>query len=589
MNNTKLDYALKYQKMGLSIIPTGPNKKALISWKSYQEKAATEEEIINWWKEYPDANPALVTGTVSGLIALDFDSKHGRTGKEYDIEITASAKSGNNGEHYYFKYPHYKVDNKTGIHGNGFDIRGNGGYILLPPSTNDTGGKYEWVHEFNEDLSNVKEAPLWLKDIFCPKDNIVSPYHPFASRIEFEGVSEGSRNSKGASIAGKILRTTGIRLWETDGWNKFKEWNTRNIPPLDEKELRTIWDSIKTKHMTDPLSNSEEQNIAFSIPWPDKWSELKTRPLPTHPWYINNLIPRNGIVLIAGISGEGKTWVAMELAHSNVSGNPFLGKFESMLVNVLYINAEMDITEFQRRGQQLDIIENGAANLYVISSGDINLNNDNNVNELMKLCMKLDISIVIVDTFRAVASGLKEEKAEEVRAFFNRFNKFKEKNIALVFLDHFRKPAHYEGKVPKKEFLFGSQDKTASSEILLMLKSNEDYIDIYQRKNRLAREINEFRIKMTDTVVDNIKKTYITFEEEIAQNNDTKKEEAKEFVIEMLQEEGKTTKELKQVLSVKKIADRNAGDAIRELVAEGIINQGKKGRVNFYTIIKADN
>ena len=146
MENKKISSALNYQALGLSIIPVGANKKPLIvSWKQYQERIATVDEINAWWRQFPNANPALVTGKVSGVVALDIDKKYDRTSKEFQIPPTACAKSGSGGEHFFFKYPKHNIGNGTAISGEGVDFRGDGGYILLDPSVNENGGVYELV------------------------------------------------------------------------------------------------------------------------------------------------------------------------------------------------------------------------------------------------------------------------------------------------------------------------------------------------------------------------------------------------------------------------------------------------------------
>jgi putative DNA primase/helicase len=68
-----LDEALRYSKMNLSVIPVGKDKRPLFSWKEYQDRLATEDEIKTWWTKYPEANIGIVTGKISvsrSLIAI---------------------------------------------------------------------------------------------------------------------------------------------------------------------------------------------------------------------------------------------------------------------------------------------------------------------------------------------------------------------------------------------------------------------------------------------------------------------------------------------------------------------------------------
>ena len=57
-----LDTALRYLGLGFSVIPVKARDKrpALASWKEYQTRRATEEEVRGWFKNH-DLNVALVT------------------------------------------------------------------------------------------------------------------------------------------------------------------------------------------------------------------------------------------------------------------------------------------------------------------------------------------------------------------------------------------------------------------------------------------------------------------------------------------------------------------------------------------------
>ena len=240
--NIKLEAALKYANLGLSIIPVGLNKRALIKWEPYLNRHPSKEEIINWWTQWPDANTALITGKVSGVVALDLDKKHNRTSKEFVIPPTICAKSGNLGEHFFFKYPsNVLVKSGSAISGEGVDIRGDSGYILLDPSVNETGGKYEWKIPF-ESKNDLADMPDWLLKLVA-KDQTEKKW--LSGK---DGVSEGSRNDTATSLAGRILSSTAPELWEVLGWEQFQIWNQKNTPPLAENELRNIWNSIKNRH-----------------------------------------------------------------------------------------------------------------------------------------------------------------------------------------------------------------------------------------------------------------------------------------------------------------------------------------------------
>lgn len=243
--HTKLESALYYQSIGLSIIPTGGNKKPLMEWKSFQDRCATVDEINGWWSKWPDANPALVTGRISGVVALDLDKKHGRTSSEFVIPHTACAKSGNGGEHFFFKYPSdVSVKSGAAVDGDGVDCRADGGYILLAPSVNENGGTYEWTVPF-ESKESLAEMPEWFKEM---RKGSKEEKKWLSGK---DGVSEGFRSDTAASMAGKIISSTVPELLESIGWDQLKVWNQKNTPPIAEAELRGVWESIKKSHTDD--------------------------------------------------------------------------------------------------------------------------------------------------------------------------------------------------------------------------------------------------------------------------------------------------------------------------------------------------
>ena len=77
MENKKLQAALKYLEMKFSIIPTKADKKPYIKWEKYQTQRADKKQIEAWWKRWPNANPAVVTGEISGINVLDVDTAEG--------------------------------------------------------------------------------------------------------------------------------------------------------------------------------------------------------------------------------------------------------------------------------------------------------------------------------------------------------------------------------------------------------------------------------------------------------------------------------------------------------------------------------
>jgi hypothetical protein len=70
----------------------------------------------------------------------------------------ASVRTGSGGNHIYLTHPGGKVANTAGRLGDGIDVRGDGGYVIAPPSRHPAGGTYGWMGP----TPLVHAAPAWL-------------------------------------------------------------------------------------------------------------------------------------------------------------------------------------------------------------------------------------------------------------------------------------------------------------------------------------------------------------------------------------------------------------------------------------------
>ena len=108
-------------------------------------------QIRKWWTMWPEANVAIRTGAISGLVVLDRDDYKGGADALEELERTYSplpetalSLTGGGGQHYVLSHPGTSIKNKVETLGAGLDIRGDGGYIIAPPSLHARGKRYAW-------------------------------------------------------------------------------------------------------------------------------------------------------------------------------------------------------------------------------------------------------------------------------------------------------------------------------------------------------------------------------------------------------------------------------------------------------------
>jgi hypothetical protein len=142
---TVLEYALEYYRRGLCVIPSPYGKKAArIRWGKYQKSRPNEWQQRKWLSN-SKRNIAVVLGEVSGNLACrDFDAIEGYrlwASAHPDLSNKLPTVKTANGYHVYFE-SHFQ-----GIkHVEDGELRGSGGYCLLPPSVHPHGQVYQWVN-----------------------------------------------------------------------------------------------------------------------------------------------------------------------------------------------------------------------------------------------------------------------------------------------------------------------------------------------------------------------------------------------------------------------------------------------------------
>lgn len=229
--------AKKYLEKGWSVIPVARNKIPLINWKLYQDKLATTEEIEDWWKTWPDANIGVVTGKISGIVVIDIDVKSGglETLKTLKLPTTLVSQTGSGGFHYFFKYA--KIKNSAGIL-QGVDIRGDGGYVVVPESIHLSGNPYKWLVE--EELA---EFPLEIFPIEESGEQNSNTPEKWKDIFE-NGAASGSRNNTAAKVAGFLLKRIERKNWKT-AWAIYEMWCLHKLQPrISEAEYKATFLSI---------------------------------------------------------------------------------------------------------------------------------------------------------------------------------------------------------------------------------------------------------------------------------------------------------------------------------------------------------
>ena len=161
--------ALKLANRGLHVFPCAPRGKIPVTAHGCLDATADAEQIRTWWSKHPDANIGIATGSKSGIWVLDIDGENGEAAlralekRMQPLPTTVESITGGGGRHLFFKLPDFKdapvIRNSAKQLGAGLDVRGEGGYVVAPPSVHPSGRPYCWSVDT---APGFADPPVWL-------------------------------------------------------------------------------------------------------------------------------------------------------------------------------------------------------------------------------------------------------------------------------------------------------------------------------------------------------------------------------------------------------------------------------------------
>ncbi|MCB7317150.1 bifunctional DNA primase/polymerase [Lacrimispora sp. 210928-DFI.3.58] len=366
MSGNMKQWAAYYASMGLAVFPIKPRGKQPLTEHGCKDASKVPEQIESWWTRWPSANIGIATGSASGglvVIDLDVDKDKGIDGRETLREWetqhralpghTWLAITGRGGYHYFYRDMSV-VKNRTGIY-EGIDVRGEGGYIVAPPSIHPNGHAYEWeqapdeypLAEANATVFNFLAGSVpekWERKPLELPEQI-----PAGQRTETMVKLVCSQQAKG--LSDEAIRVA-VRA----------ENDAKCVPPLTDQELeREVFPVLKRyKKGTAPYAASYNHRTGSFQPAarkePISLVSMDTVEEKEPEWLITDYMPKGQITVLAGDGGAGKTTIWCSIAAAVSSGstcflnsdNPFTRRHEPG--TVIFFSSE-DSAEYTLKGK----------------------------------------------------------------------------------------------------------------------------------------------------------------------------------------------------------------------------------------------
>lgn len=529
MTNQLMEAALRYADDGWQVFPlhgiengkctcgvkcSSPGKHPRVNWS----EAATDDfgVITEWWKKWPNANVGVATGKRSGIYVIDVDNKgsidlgggtligsgdHSLRQKETEIgklPVTRSSTTGSGGTHLMFSYPDTDgatLGNRGGLLPS-VDTRGDGGYIVAPPSMHQSGNRYRWN---DPDQTMAEPSQSWLAFIANATGGDRSPLTPAE---DFTIDAGNGRHEWLFKVGAKLRGQNGLDYVPLYG--ALMAYNSHHCrPPISPTDIEHIVENCMKYEasVTMTLDTSESPELLEG----DDLAVLLFDFLQDEPEAFKNLV--HGLLhsgeamILGGPPNVGKTWATMDMMLGISTGGYFANHFSCSQAPVLFIDEEGsrrgDWERFQMLLAGRDDPSSVGIPLYAKIDSGIRLDTPRGHTALARLIERYRPGVVVMDSLVRVHGG-NESDNRAMANFFGVVKKLQTTyDLSVVFTHHIRKPAKDSQEDPMW-MLRGASDIQGYPDSILIFMPGVDSseVKVIHTKMRNSEKLKTFHLHL---------------------------------------------------------------------------------------------
>ena len=482
----------------------------------WDENASDDPAVIDrWWGLWPDANIGLKTGSVSGVWILDLDNKrsielpNGVLLSEGDhslrelenehgkVPATLVCETGSGGKHLYFEWADdCPIRNRASVLPS-VDVRGEGGYVVAPPSVHLSGSQYRWADEGDP----IARPPSWLV-------GIVTKERERLDVTDSTVVGEGGRNDFLFRVAARLRGVHRLDLEDLFGALLVR--NQRHCsPPLDREEVWLIAQSASQYPLPEfgSLSDGEDpdergdgvpeipegSDLAIQI------GELADRVYPPIRQIVEGMIDAESRTIIAGMGNLGKSWLVYDLCLAVASGTPYLGRDVSQ-GTVLLIDEESQERWVRERmlmlaeGREIGSLHE--VPLYVAVERGLKIDTAVGNAQIRRLMERYRPTLVVFDSLIRMHTT-DENNNREMARFFELVSKLVQVyECGVMFTHHVRKPSLADSSLGQSMRGAGDIFNVCETVLIATGTDNKNELDLHFAKQRNMFKQDPIRITL---------------------------------------------------------------------------------------------
>lgn len=586
------EFARFYRSLGMQAVPAKEPREsrewkrpALVTWREFEKELAPDDVFAQWYggrgEHVGRSNIGIITGRASGgifIVDLDIHAKsEAASWWDYILSCeqrageleTARQTTGGGGKQLLFRAPAgwSPPTAKTPI---GVDIRGEGGFAVLPPSRHASGQTYSWDADLAPWEVGIAVAPAWL----CAEiDALINQYGGHRGAAAGVSIAHGptvrtatpaqSMNAFGALIDGRedyMTRLVWARVVDERRQCPIKpgpkdvdqmaetlfvvyERNVRSRladPSRSNEELleaegrgKTLlrqkmhaafaqWEGKVALHaeagppekpqgyespspsepVTETIRFDPETGEIFSEPAAPELEVLRLgeiRRLPDPDYLVDGLVIEQGLGIVYGAPGCGKTFVQLGMALSIAYGLPqWWGRDIKKHGPVVYISSEGSSDLKFRIGawENEAKIRDDNAPFFLIRQS-LNFMSSADVNKLLKAVAWVakdqgtNPVLVVVDTVSRVIPGVDENLQKDMTLFIKACDMVREAfSTTVIGVHHTSRAGNLRGSTVfdgAADFLLAVEREEASEFGQVVAKKIKSAADGWRQDFRLLR------------------------------------------------------------------------------------------------------
>ena len=417
------------------------------------KNATTDEQFIKEsWNRFPNANVGIATGNPSGMFVVDIDQKNGGSGIQqfadlspdgfgYDsFDETPKSVTGSGGLHIVFQMTDSsEVRNGSKLGGLDIDCRGNGGYIIAPPSVN-CEGIYRW--EISPFDFEPDSPPDYILDLVTGKSQAKQSSENLLEGLSFTvqydlqshpGSPKGERNATLCKLVGSYLACNGI---DNDLIPLAVAWGQRGTPPYPQKEVQKTVVMLAEKHARQEPAKSPSRVVLTP------YSKINPECVD---WLWQDRVAIGKLTIVSGDPGLGKTFILLDIAARISTGREFPDGAKCDWGKVIILTAEDGAGDTIR--PRLDAMSANVGDVFHfegISNGTDDLDFfqlDQHLAELNSAISELEnVRLVVIDPISAYMGKCDSHNNTDVRRVLAPLARLaEEQQSAVVAISHLTK------------------------------------------------------------------------------------------------------------------------------------------------------